>query len=84
MPGQSLTEDERIQKIMAEDVDAKILEVFGRIDEYKYAVSLSKNTPQLLLDELSEEGDYFVSQAIILRCLPVMLRHQDEDRSAMP
>ena len=76
----SLTEDERIQKIMAEDVDAKILEVFGRIDEYKYAVSLSKNTPQLLLDELSEEGDYFVGQAIILRCLPVMLRHQDEDK----
>ena len=42
-------------------------------------MSLSENTPSRLLDELSEEGDYFVCQAIIMRCLPKTLRCQDED-----
>ena len=77
---QALTEDERINKIMTEDIEKEILEVFGKIDEYKYAVALSENTPHQLLDELGKEGDYFVCQAIIMRCLPKTLRSQDEDK----
>ena len=76
----SLSEDERIQKIMTEKVEQETLEVFGGIDEYKYAVALSENTPQSLLDKLSKEGEYFIGQAIIMRCLPVALRCQDEGK----
>lgn len=77
---QALSESERINKIMTEEIEKEILEVFGKIDDYKYAVALSENTPQRLLDELSKEGDYFIGQAIIMRCLPVTLRCQDEDK----
>lgn len=77
---QALSENERIQKIMTTEIEKETLEVFGRIDEYKYAVALSENTPQRLLDELSQEGDYFIGQAIIMRCLPMTLRCQDEDK----
>jgi len=75
-----LSEEERIEKLMTEEIDPETLVIFGRIDDYKYAVALSENTPQALLDELSAEGDYFINQALIMRCLPTALRCQDEDK----
>lgn len=77
---QMLSQHERIQKIMTEEVEQEILEAFGKIDEYKYAVALSKNTSIPLLDRLIKEGDYDIGQAIIMRCLPVTLRCQEENK----
>ena len=82
IPGEwkELSEEERIQKIMTEEIDPETLVIFGRHDDYKYAVALSENTPQALLDELSAEDEYFINQALIMRCLPTALRCQDEDK----
>ena len=73
-----MTDDERIQKITSQNVEIEILKVFSRIDEYKYAVALSQNTPTNILEELGKEEDYFVEQALILRCLPQEIRCLDE------
>jgi hypothetical protein len=74
----ALTEEHRIKRLTSEKVDTEILSIFSRIDEYKYAVALSENTPVHILDQLQEEGDYFVSQALIMRCLPFEIRCLDE------
>ena len=74
----ALTEDQRNQKITSEILDPEILRVFSRIDEHKYSVALSENTPENVLDQLREEGDYFVGQALIMRCLPLDIRCLDE------
>jgi len=73
-----LTEDQRIKRLMSEKVDTDILSIFSQIDEYKYAVALSENTPAHILDQLREEGEYFVSQALIMRCLPLDIRCLEE------
>lgn len=74
----ALTEDQCNQKITSEKLDPEILKAFSRIEEHKYSVALSENTPANILEQLREEGDYFVGQALIMRCLPLEVRCLDE------
>ncbi len=73
-PWYELSEEERQERLMHENVDIEVLKVFSKIKEYKFAVALSENTPEEILSALRSEGEFFVCQALIKRCLPVSIR----------
>lgn len=64
---QGLSEEERIVKIIREPVEPDLLQILSKHDEYKYAVALSRNTPEAVLIELSKEDDSLVAQALASR-----------------